>query len=173
MTTMAVMPADGSVPAGDGGCCKRAGCGRPLPPGERGRSRQFCSDQCRIRHYNAQRGQPAVAPLPPADGPQAALGKLSQLLAEASRLAAAASAQIAAADPGRVAAVLAEAEAARRRIGAGRRVRRVRSLSNLLCELGQLSSFCYITVGSFRCSGQTGTRSPNATENAFMAAFQP
>lgn len=86
MTTMAVMPADGSVPAGDGGCCKRAGCGRPLPPGERGRSRQFCSDQCRIRHYNAQRGQPAVAPLPPADGPQAALGKLSQLLAEASRL---------------------------------------------------------------------------------------
>ncbi len=47
------------------------------------------------------------------------------------------------------------------------------SLSNLLCELGQLSSFCYITVGSFRCSGQTGTRSPNATENAFMAAFQP
>jgi len=47
------------------------------------------------------------------------------------------------------------------------------SLSNLLCELGQLSSFCYITVGSFWCSGQTGTRSPNATENAFMAAFQP
>jgi hypothetical protein len=47
------------------------------------------------------------------------------------------------------------------------------SLSNLLCELGQLSSFCYITVGSFRCSGQTGTRSPNATENAFIAAFQP
>ena len=115
-TTTAVMPAGAGVPAGDsGGCCKRAGCGRPLPPGERGRSRQFCSDECRIRHYNAMRGQAAVPAPPPADGPQASLGKLSQLLAEASRLASAASAQVAAADPGRVAVVLAEAEAARRR----------------------------------------------------------
>ena len=114
MTVTAVMPANGSVLAGDGRC-KRAGCGRPLPPGERGRSRQFCSDECRIRHYNAMRGQAAVPAPPPADGPEAALAKLSGLLAEASRLAAAASAQVAAADPGQVAAVLAEAEAARRR----------------------------------------------------------
>src|SRR5216683_1245814 len=113
--TTAVMPANGSVPAGDGGQCKRAGCGRPLPPGDRGRSRQFCSDECRIRHYNAQRGQAAIPAPPPADGPEASLARLSQLLAEASRLASAASAQVAAADPGRVAAVLAEAEAARRR----------------------------------------------------------
>ncbi|MGH3288467.1 MAG: hypothetical protein ACRDPD_27930, partial [Streptosporangiaceae bacterium] len=113
-TTTAVMPAGAGVPAGDGdGRCKRAGCGRPLPPGERGRSRQFCSDECRIRHYNAMRGQ-AAAP-PPADGPEASLSRLAQLLTEASRLAAAASAQVAAADPGRVAAVLAEADAARRR----------------------------------------------------------
>ena len=65
MTTMTVMPANGSVPAGDGGgICKRAGCGRPLPPGERGRSRQFCGDECRIRHYNAMRGQAAAAAPP-------------------------------------------------------------------------------------------------------------
>ena len=91
MTTTAVMmPAGAGVRAGgSGGCCKRAGCGRPLPPGERGRSRQFCGDECRIRHFNAMRGQAAVPP-PAADGPQASLGKLAQLLAEASRLAAAA-----------------------------------------------------------------------------------
>src|SRR5215469_1404744 len=116
MTTTTAAPADAGMAEGDGdGRCKRAGCGRPLPPGERGRSRQFCSDGCRIRHYNAQRGQAAVPAPPPADGPQAALGKLAQLLTEASRLASAACAQVAAADPGRVAAVLAEAEAARRR----------------------------------------------------------
>ena len=107
MTTATVMPANGSVPAGDGGGrCKRAGCGRPLPPGERGRSRQFCSDECRIRHYNGLRGQTAVPAPPPADGPEASLGRLSQLLAEASRLAGAVSGQVAAADPGRVAVSL-------------------------------------------------------------------
>ena len=47
------------------------------------------------------------------------------------------------------------------------------SLSNSLCKLGQLLSFCYITAGSFRRPGQTGTRSGNATANEFMAAFQP
>jgi hypothetical protein len=128
-TTAVMMPAGTGIPAGDGndsgvtpgggpGRCKRPGCGRPLPPGERGRSRQFCGDECRIRHYNAMRGQvPAAAP-PPADGPEAGLGRLAQLLAEASRLASAVSAQVAEADPGRVAAVLAEAAAARRRAGA-------------------------------------------------------
>ena len=47
------------------------------------------------------------------------------------------------------------------------------SVSNLLCKLRQLLSFCYITVGSSWRPGQTGTRSPNATAKAFMAAFQP
>ena len=47
------------------------------------------------------------------------------------------------------------------------------SLSNSLCKLGQLLSFCDITAGSFRRPGQTGTRSGNATANEFMAAFQP
>jgi len=49
----------------------------------------------------------------------------------------------------------------------------IESLSIFLCEQGQLLSFCYITVRSFPCLSQTGTRSPNTTENAFMAAFQP
>src|ERR1019366_1236291 len=47
------------------------------------------------------------------------------------------------------------------------------SLSNFLCKLGQSLSFCYITAGSFRRPGQTGTRSGNVTANAFMASFQP
>ena len=50
---------------------------------------------------------------------------------------------------------------------------RIMSLSNFLCKPGQSLSFCYITVDSFRCPGQTGTRSGNVTANAFMAAFQP
>lgn len=108
------VPAITGVPVvgrGDGHC-KRAGCGKPLPPGGRGRSREFCSDECRIRHYNAMRGQAAVATPPPTGGPEAGL---AQLLTESSRLAAAVSAQVTEAEPGRVAAVLAEAEAARRR----------------------------------------------------------
>src|SRR5260370_2138031 len=116
MTTTAEMPANAGVPAGDSDArCKRAGCGRLLPPSDQGRPRQFCSKECRIRHYNAQRGQAAAPAPPPANGPEAALARLAQLLAEASRLAAVASAQVAASDPGRVAATLAEAEAGRRR----------------------------------------------------------
>jgi chromosome segregation ATPase len=112
MTTTTVMPDGAGAPAGgSGGHCKRAGCGRPLPPGERGRARQFCSDDCRTRHYNAMRSK-ASAVAPPTDGPEAELARLAQLLTESSQLAAAVSAQIAAANPGRVAAVLAEADAA-------------------------------------------------------------
>ena len=110
--TMTVTPEDGSVRA-DEGLCGRAGCGRPLQAGERGRSRRFCSDECRRRHYNALRGRPAPAPVSETAA-ETALGKLTQLLAEASQLAVTASAQLAESDPRRVAAVLAEAEAARR-----------------------------------------------------------
>jgi chromosome segregation ATPase len=56
----------------------------------------------------------AVAP-PPTDGPEAGLARLMQLLTESSRLATAVFAQVAEANPGRVTAVLAEADAARRR----------------------------------------------------------
>ncbi|MGH3185168.1 MAG: hypothetical protein ACRDOE_25130, partial [Streptosporangiaceae bacterium] len=116
MTTTAETP-DVGVPAGGSiARCKRAGCGRPLPSSDQGRPRQFCSKECRIRHYNAQRGQTAEpAPAPPASGTEAALARLTQVLAEASRLATAASAQVSAADPGRIAETLAEAEAGRRR----------------------------------------------------------
>lgn len=106
---------NGQVVSGGDGRCKRDECGRPLPIGERGRSRQFCSDECRIRYYNAKRGQPAPASPPPGDGPLAMLSRLSQLLAEAGAAASQASALVAATDPGRVSAVLADAEAARRR----------------------------------------------------------
>jgi len=111
------VPAITGVPVvgrGDGHC-KRAGCGRPLPPVGRGRSREFCSDECRTRHYNAMRSQATAVVPPPAGGPEEGLARLTQLLAESSRLAAAVSTQVAQADPGRVAAMLAEAEAARRR----------------------------------------------------------
>ena len=64
--TMTAGPEDGSVPAGEG-LCGRAGCGRPLPAAERGRSRRFCSDECRRRHYNALRGKPAPAAPPKND----------------------------------------------------------------------------------------------------------
>ena len=112
-TTAVVTPEKATVPAGEG-VCVRAGCGRPLLAGERGRSRRFCSEECRRRHYNAQRGKPATAAQVPDNGPGAELAKLSQLLTEASQLAAAAAARVAGSDPGRVAATLAEAEAARR-----------------------------------------------------------
>src|ERR1035441_7858119 len=86
------------------------------PRGGGGGAGAFWSDESPIRHFNGMGGQAAVPPPPGGDGPQASLGRLAQLLAEASRLASAASAQVAAADPGRVAVVLAEAEAARRQI---------------------------------------------------------
>ena len=51
---------EAAAPAAAGGRCKRAGCAAPLPPQGSGRARQFCSDECRRRHYNALRG-PAAA----------------------------------------------------------------------------------------------------------------
>ena len=46
------------------------------------------------------------------------------------------------------------------------------SLSNFLCKLGRSLSFCYL-LRVISGAGQTGTRLPNATANAFIAAFQP
>jgi hypothetical protein len=71
--TTAVMPENGSVPVVDG-LCGRAGCGRPLLAGERGRSRRFCSDECRRRHDNAMRGRPAPTAQVPEDGPGSSSG---------------------------------------------------------------------------------------------------
>jgi hypothetical protein len=99
---MTAVPAsgNGSATAG-GGRCKRAGCAAPLPSQDAGRARQFCSDECRRRHYNALRGSAAAVPPPAADGAGAALARLSQLLAEAGQLAAQACGQVAAAAPER------------------------------------------------------------------------
>src|SRR5260370_729212 len=102
------------TPAG-GSRCKRSGCAAPLPRQESGRSRQFCSDECRRRHYNALRGTPPAVLPAPADGPGPALARLGQLLAEAGRLAAQATGQVADAAPPRAAATVAEAEASRPR----------------------------------------------------------
>lgn len=90
--TTAVMSGNGSVPAGDGLCGGPGAAGRSWPGNVAG---------------------PAGSAATTAAG-GATLGKLTRLLVEASRLAVAVSAQLAEADPGRVAAVLAEAEAARR-----------------------------------------------------------
>src|SRR5215472_5910595 len=95
------------------GRCRRPGCHAPLPPQSSGRPREFCSEQCRHRHNNSLRGAVA-APPPPGEGASAALGRLSQLLAQAAQLAALADQQVADAAPEKVAALAAEAEAARR-----------------------------------------------------------
>src|SRR5260370_1113413 len=108
--SLPVLPDEPDV-AGPAG---RIGCGVPLPPRESGRARQFCSDECRRRHYNALRGTAAPAPPPAADGAGAALGRLGQLLSEAGRLAAQAAVQAAEAAPERAAATGAQAAAAPR-----------------------------------------------------------
>jgi hypothetical protein len=68
---------------------------------------------------------------------------------------------------------LARAMAASRDPGGFAQLRALGSVSSLLCKLRHLLFFCYITVGSSWRPRQTGTRSPNATAKAFMAAFQP
>src|SRR5260370_826886 len=93
----ALMTAMTTVAPAGGSRCKRSGCAAPLPRQESGRSRQFCSDECRRRHYNALRGTPPAVLPAPAEGPGPALARLGQLLAEAGRLAAPAARPVAAA----------------------------------------------------------------------------
>ncbi len=58
--------------------------------------------------------------------------------------------------------------------GAGSLARYARRACQVFCvSLGSRCPFVTFTVGNSWCRGQTGTRSPNATANAFMAAFQP
>ena len=96
-------------------CCKQPGCGTELPAATgRGAPRVFCSPACSRKWHNGNRlaadgpGQQRAA----ADG--GPLAGLQQLLAQAAELAGAAAAQLADADPGRVTAALAAADAARR-----------------------------------------------------------
>jgi SWI/SNF-related matrix-associated actin-dependent regulator 1 of chromatin subfamily A len=94
--------------------CKQPGCGNELPAATgRGAPRVFCSPACSRKWHNdnrlaaAPRQQRAAAD----GGP---LAGLQQLLTQAAELAGAAAAQLADADPGRVTAALAAADAARR-----------------------------------------------------------
>ena len=103
-------------PAPDGARrCKQPGCGAELPAATgRGAPRLFCGPACSRKWHNENRLAPGAAgqqQAPAAGGP---LAGLQQLLAQAADLAADAGAQLTAADPGRVTAALAAADAARR-----------------------------------------------------------
>jgi hypothetical protein len=100
-------------PAADGPRrCKQPGCGAELPAAAgRGAPRLFCSPACSRKWHNDSRL--AGAGPRQAAAPGGPLAGLTQLLAQAADLASAAAAELAAADPGRVTAALAAADAAR------------------------------------------------------------
>ena len=108
-----------SAPAASPRRCKQPGCGTDLPAATgRGAPRLFCSPACSRKWHNDNRpaagaagGQQAAALAGPPDG--GPLAGLHQLLAQAAGVVSAAVAQLAAADPGKVAAALAAADAAR------------------------------------------------------------
>lgn len=94
--------------------CKQPGCGSELPAAAgRGAPRLFCSPACSRKWHNDHRpaAEQATAAPGPAAGP---LTALHQLLTDAASLVAGAAAELATADPGRVTAALAAADAARR-----------------------------------------------------------
>jgi hypothetical protein len=96
--------------------CRRPGCGQPLPPHDRGRTRQFCSDECARSYHNQARIPPprgsTTAGWPGSEDPLAAL---DTLLRQAAVLLRTAREQAASLDPAAVRAQIAETEAARRR----------------------------------------------------------
>jgi hypothetical protein len=108
-------PAGAAPAAGDARRCKQPGCGAELPAATgRGAPRLFCGPACSRKWHNENRlasGAAGTQQAPAAGGP---LAGLQQLLAQAADLVADAGAQLTAADPGRVAAALAAADAARR-----------------------------------------------------------
>jgi hypothetical protein len=84
-TTTAVMPENGSVPVIDA-ICGRAGCGRPLLAGERGSPAGSAATSAAGGTTTPCAAGPRPRHRSPKTGPRAELGKLTQLLAEASRL---------------------------------------------------------------------------------------
>src|SRR5512138_24633 len=95
--------------------CKQPGCGAELPAATgRGAPRLFCSPACSRKWHNDNRLAASTAGQQQPAAPGGPLDGLTRLLAQAAQLAGAAAAQLAAADPGRVAAALAAADAARR-----------------------------------------------------------
>lgn len=108
-------PAGSSDPAAGfpAALCRRPGCGQPLPAPGRGRTRQFCSDDCARRYHNdARLPAPATGSGSSGEDP---LGSLEALTRQAAVLIRAAREQAASLDPASVRAQIAEAEAARRR----------------------------------------------------------
>ena len=106
---------DGQVPGASApAVCKRPGCGNALPGQDRGRTRQFCSDECARRYHNDAR-VPAPAAAVPADSSADPLAALDTVIRQAAVLTRAARDMAAGLDPARVRAQIAEAEAARRR----------------------------------------------------------
>jgi hypothetical protein len=107
--------AEPPAPAAGPRLCKQPGCGTRLPAATgRGAPRLFCSPACSRKWHNDHRSAAGAAggqQASPADG--GPLAGLHQLLTQAAGLVAAAAAQLSAADPGRVTATLAAADAAR------------------------------------------------------------
>src|SRR6266851_4817866 len=111
----AVQHLDGQVPGTSApAVCKRPGCGNALPGQDRGRTRQFCGDECARRYHNDAR-VPAPAAAVPADSSADPLAALDAVIRQAAVLTRAARDMAAGLDPARVRAQVAEAEAARRR----------------------------------------------------------
>ena len=109
-------PAGAASPAADGARrCKQPGCGTQLPAATgRGAPRLFCSPACSRKWHNDNRLAPGAAGQQLDSAAGGPLAGLQQLLTQAAELAGAAAIQLAAADPGRVTATLAAADAARR-----------------------------------------------------------
>jgi hypothetical protein len=107
---------EAAPPAADGARrCKQPGCGTELPAATgRGAPRLFCTPACSRKWHNDNRLAPGAAGHQQAAVAGGPLAGLQQLLAQAAELAGAAAVQLAAADPGRVTATLAAADAARR-----------------------------------------------------------
>jgi hypothetical protein len=106
-------PYDQRVDRSSNAICKRPGCGEPVPANKgRGRTRQFCSNECARRYHNAARIPSLRSSPADAENPLAAL---DSLIRQAAVLVRAALDQDARVDPARVRAQLAEAEAARLR----------------------------------------------------------
>lgn len=104
--------AEGSTSAAHGAAiCKRPGCGKQVPVTTRGRTRQFCSNECARRYHNDARGATRKLRAAEAEDP---LARLEDLLPQVMTCLRAIREQLANADASQARAQLAEAEALRR-----------------------------------------------------------
>lgn len=92
--------------------CKRPACGKPVPATTRGRTRQFCSNECARRFHNDARLPARKSELADADDP---LSALDALLRQAMTHLRAMREQASTRDMAKLRSQLAEAEELRRR----------------------------------------------------------